>query len=162
MDWSKIKIILLISLVTVVAACSVGRIDMFNTTEDTAPAVGVDINIDDGLITGEHPATPLTDTFSVVLNTKPSETVTIGTIISSDPGEVSVSPPTLVFTVNNWDVPQIVTVTGVDDLVQDGLVTVVIDLGTTTSSDSDWDNLSPDNVIVYNLDDDNGAVTPAV
>ncbi|KKK85752.1 hypothetical protein LCGC14_2770150, partial [marine sediment metagenome] len=168
MDWSKVKLILLISLITVVAACSVGRIDMFNSTGDTTgdttdvPAVGVDINIDDGLITGEHPTTPLTDTFSVVLNTKPSETVTIGTIVSGDPGEVSVSPVNLIFTVDNWDVPQTVTVTGVDDLIQDGLITVVIDLGTTTSSDSDWDNLSPDNVTVYNLDDDTGAVSPTV
>ena len=164
MDWSKVKLILLISLITVVAACSVGRIDMFNTTGDTTdvPAVGVDINIDDGLITGEHPTTPLTDTFSVVLNTKPSETVTIGTIVSGDPGEVSVSPVNLIFTVDNWDVPQTVTVTGVDDLIQDGLITVIIDLGTTTSSDSDWDNLSPDNVTVYNLDDDTGAVSPTV
>jgi hypothetical protein len=163
MDWSKIKIILLISLIAVVAACSVGRVDMFNSTGEVLgnPAVGVDVNIGDGLITGE--STPLTDTFSVVLHTKPLNNVTIGPIVSSNTAEVSVSPAGLLFTVDNWDTPQIVTVSGVDDgPVQDGLKTVIVDLGVTASADSEWNNLSPDNVIVYNLDDDTGAVSPTV
>lgn len=163
MNRSKMYISALFILILTLAACSVGRVDMFNTTQLTAPpATEVDIDIGDGLITREDPSTPLSDTFYVTLTKKPSSSVTIGTITSTDTSEVTVSPASLTFTESNWDVPQLVTVTGVDDAVQDGLQPVVIDLGITSSSDNDWDGLSPDNVTVYNLDDETGSVSPAV
>jgi hypothetical protein len=121
----------------------------------------VSIDIGDGLITKESPITPLSDTFQVVLTKQPAADVTIGTIISSNTGEVVVSTASLTFTTANWDVPQTVTVTGVDDLVLDGMQTVFIDLGNTSSIDPDWDNLDLGELVVNNLDDET-PTTPAV
>ena len=41
-------------------------------------------------------------------------------VLSLDTEEVTVSTGTLTFTSANWDTPQTVTVTGVDDLLNDG------------------------------------------
>jgi hypothetical protein len=55
-----------------------------------------------------------TATFSVVLNSQPGDNVTIN-LASDTPTEGSIDKPTLVFTTGNWNVAQVVTVTGVDD-----------------------------------------------
>ena len=60
-----------------------------------------------------------TATFTVVLNTQPTANVTIG-LSSSDTTEGTVSPASLTFTTANWNSAQTVTVTGVDDAVDDG------------------------------------------
>ena len=52
--------------------------------------------------------------YTLVLNTPPPGTVTI-TPTSGDSGAVSVSPASLAFTTANWNTPQTVTVTGVED-----------------------------------------------
>ena len=52
--------------------------------------------------------------YTLVLNTPPPGTVTI-TPTSGDSGAVSVSPASLAFTTANWNTPQAVTVTGVED-----------------------------------------------
>ena len=78
-----------------------------------------------------------TDTFTVVLNTLPQSNIGL-TVTSTDTTEATVSPATLTFTSGNWNSPQTVTVTGVDDLVQDGNgstpVTLAIDPGITTDA----------------------------
>ena len=53
-----------------------------------------------------------TDTFTVVLNSKPAGNVVI-TASSSDSGEATVGAP-LTFTTGNWNTPQTITVTGVE------------------------------------------------
>ena len=60
-----------------------------------------------------------TATFTVVLDSQPTANVTIA-LSSSDTTEATVSPASLTFTPANWNVAQTVTVTGVDDLVDDG------------------------------------------
>ena len=60
-----------------------------------------------------------TATFTVVLTAQPTADVTIG-LSSSDTTEGTVSPASLTFTGANWNTPQTVTVTGVDDLLADG------------------------------------------
>ncbi|HYE04180.1 MAG TPA: cadherin-like domain-containing protein [Planctomycetota bacterium] len=57
--------------------------------------------------------------FSVRLNSQPSAAVAIG-LASTDLTEGTVLPPALGFAPANWNVPQLVTVTGVDDDVDDG------------------------------------------
>lgn len=59
-----------------------------------------------------------TDLYGVVLNTPPSADVTI--TISAD-SQITVSPSTLVFTSANWNTPQIVTITAVDDASAESL-----------------------------------------
>ncbi len=55
----------------------------------------------------------------MVLNTQPTVDVTIA-LSSSDTTEGTVGPASLTFTNANWDTPQTVTVTGVDDAAVDG------------------------------------------
>ena len=55
----------------------------------------------------------------VVLTSQPTAMVTV-IPTSSDAGEGTVRPTTLIFTAPNWNMAQPVTVTGVDDAVDDG------------------------------------------
>ena len=60
-----------------------------------------------------------TATITVVLDVQPKSDVSV-LVTSQDLNEVSVNNPTLVFTGTNWNIPQTVTLKGVDDLVLDG------------------------------------------
>ncbi len=63
-----------------------------------------------------------TDTYTVALESQPSAEVTIA-LASGDEKAATVSPAELTFTADNWDRPQTVTVTGVDDDVdQEGAI----------------------------------------
>jgi uncharacterized repeat protein (TIGR02543 family) len=86
----------------------------FRTYVLTSP--GITLTPADGLVTTE---TGGTDTFTVVLNSQPTADVTIG-LSSSDTTEGTVSPASLTFTTANWNTPQTVTITGVDDDLSDG------------------------------------------
>src|SRR6185369_11326551 len=84
-----------------------------NTDNDSA---GITVEPTSGLVTSEAAGQ---DKFTIVLNSQPTASVTIG-LSSSDTGEGTVSPASITFTTANWNAPQMVTVTGVDDNVQDG------------------------------------------
>ena len=80
------------------------------------------------------------DNFTVVLDAEPAPaTVVEIDVTSQDTGEVTVSPATLTFTPANWSVVQTVTVTGIDDALDDGdrftAVDVVVDNTATTDDD---------------------------
>jgi hypothetical protein len=97
-------------------------------------------------------------TFTVVLNSEPYNDVSIG-VSSSDEGEGTVSPATLTFTSLNWNAPQTVTVTGVDDFYLDGNKDYTIIVGAATSSDIEYDGINPGNVSVINTDNDSAGIT---
>jgi len=81
----------------------------------------------------------LTDVYSVMLGTQPTDSVTVA--ISAD-AESTVSPTTLTFNADTTALePQIVTVKAVDDRAADGLKISVIS-HTSTSSDSDYETES--------------------
>ena len=67
-------------------------------------------------------------TFTIVLTAQPTANVSIS-LSSSDTTEGTVSPASVVFTSANWSTPQTVTVTGVDDDVDDGNVAFSIVTG---------------------------------
>ena len=94
-----------------------------------------------------------TDTFTVVLNAQPASNVVL-TVTSSDTGEATVNTP-LTFTSGNWNTPQTVTVTGVDDNIIDGnqtsTVTIVVD---DANSDNDFDPVNNQTVTATTTDDD--------
>ncbi len=100
-----------------------------------------------------------TDDFTVVLDAQPTANVTF-TISSDDATEASVSPVSLTFTPANWNIPQTVTVTGVDDAVNDGDVMSNITVDP-SSGDADFDALASQMVMVTTLDDE-GPITPTV
>ncbi len=102
-------------------------------------------------------------TFTVVLTSQPTGDVTVP-LAASNPAEASVSPASLTFTAGNWNIAQTVTVTGVDDAVDDGDVGSSVGIGPTASSDTDYNGLSPAAVGVTTTDDDamiNAAVREA-
>jgi hypothetical protein len=92
------------------------------------------------------------DTYWVALNGAPDETVSVSLTVDD---QVTVTPTTLTFAPGNWNVPQAVTVTAVDDDVHELLHTGII-THTTSSLDPDWDGLSQDFIVII-IDNDNTA-----
>ncbi|MEI9938892.1 MAG: Calx-beta domain-containing protein [Pseudomonadota bacterium] len=118
------------------------------------------------LVTGIDPQDPsklltseagTTATFTLALNSKPSKPVTIP-LYSSLPSEGSVIPMSLTFTPVNWQSPQTVSVTGVDDDIQDGSPLFFVRTGVATSMDPRYDGLDAPDVQVTNQDDDSANV----
>ncbi len=98
--------------------------------------------------------TGTTDDFTVVLDAEPSSDVVID-ISSGDTGEGTVDKSNLTFTSGNWDTPQTVTVTGVDDALLDGNISYNVTVAVNAaSSDDDFDGVSGQTVSVTNQDDD--------
>lgn len=96
-----------------------------------------------------------TGTFSITLNTIPTSDVTIPLSVT-DSTEGSV-PASITITPANWNVPQVVTVTGVDDNIFDGSITYTVITGDPTSPDPNYDNLIDTDIIdivMDNQDDD--------
>ncbi|MEI6139011.1 MAG: Calx-beta domain-containing protein, partial [Mariniphaga sp.] len=108
------------------------------------------------LTTTEAAGTGNTKTFTVVLTTQPTASVTIG-LSSGDTTEGTVSPSSLTFTTSNWNTAQTVTVTGVDDLVQDGNITYSVI--TAPATGGDYAGIDPSDVTVTNIDDDVAGIT---
>lgn len=95
-----------------------------------------------------------TDSFTVELDAEPSSNVVID-VTSGDTGEATASVASLTFTSANWDTPQTVTMTGVDDDIIDGTQTFNITLSIDDSnSDDDFDPLGDQTVSLDNIDDD--------
>ncbi|MFO1352221.1 MAG: Calx-beta domain-containing protein [Gammaproteobacteria bacterium] len=125
--------------------------DIVITDNDTA---GVTVTPTSGLTTTEAGGTA---TFTVVLTSQPTADVTIA-LASSDTTEGTVSAPSLTFTNVNWNVAQTVTVTGVDDFVDDGDIAYTINTGPITSTDPLYAAIDPADVAVTNTDDDTASV----
>lgn len=102
-----------------------------------------------------------TGTFTVVLNTAPASDVLIG-IGSSDTTEGTVAGPvsntTLFFTPGDWNQPQTVTVTGVEDAIDDGNVGYVIQTGNALSDDPNYNGAIVPDVAVVNIDNDTAGI----
>lgn len=97
-------------------------------------------------------------TFTVVLNNQPGSDVTIP-VLSNDTGEGVASPNALIFTRDNWNTPQTVTVTGVDDNINDGDQTYTIALGAATSSDITFHGFDAIDPSVTTSDNDTPAIS---
>ncbi|HAN47027.1 MAG TPA: hypothetical protein DCQ32_10840 [Cyanobacteria bacterium UBA8156] len=91
-----------------------------------------------------------TDTYTIVLNTQPTANVTI----NLNPGtQLSLSSNPLVFTPQNWNTPQTVTVTAVDDATVEGNHTGNIS-HTATSTDTNYNAIPIANVVASITDND--------
>ena len=126
------------------------------TNTDNEPPAGITVSPVSGLVTTEAGGTA---TFTVVLITQPTASVTIG-LSSSDTTEGTVSPASLTFTTVNWNSSQTVTITGVDDALADGNQLYSIVTGSATSTDAGYNALNPANVSVTNTDDEPPAGSP--
>jgi large repetitive protein len=94
-------------------------------------------------------------TFTVALDTEPAGDVVLD-VSSLDTGEATVSPSQLTFTPANWSAPQTVTVTGVDDAVDDGsqISTIVLTVNAALTADGAYDAIDPAGVTVTTTDND--------
>ena len=101
------------------AGLPVSDVAVTNTDDDSA---GVTVSPTSGLTTTEAGGTA---TFTVVLTSRPTADVMIG-LGTSDTTEGAAAPTPLRFTSLNWNTPQTVTVTGADDILDDGDVAYTI------------------------------------
>lgn len=116
---------------------------------------GITVTPTSGLITTEAGGT---NSFLVFLNRQPAADVTIG-LASSNTGEGTVTPAAVIFSAADWNIPQVVTVTGVDDFRKDGNKAYTIVTAAATSTDSNYSGINPADVAAVNLDNDVPAIT---
>ncbi len=110
---------------------------------------GVVCNIDKNMLTSESGDKA---TYTLALATKPLAPVKLK-LHSSDITEGTVEPKTMVFTPDNWNKPQTVTVTGVDDEYADKSIDYAI-LTKAVSVDPKYNNIDIKPIQVTNIDDD--------
>lgn len=103
-----------------------------------------------GLKTSEQ---GLSDSFTVRLTSKPVADVTIN-VSSSDKSEGIVSPGQIVFTPDNWHLPQTIVVNGVDDSSVDGVSVYSIKFDSVVSADSNYAGMSIAPLQASNADND--------
>ncbi len=99
-----------------------------------------------------------TVSFNVSLSVKPTANVTFN-LSSTNPNEGVLSKSSLTFTSANWNIPQIVTVTGVDDTLVDGNKAYQIVTSPAYSNDLRYNNFNPIDVSITNLDNDRSGIT---
>lgn len=129
------------------------------------PADVVLVNSDDdtaGILVGTVSPASTTEsggaaTFTVRLASQPLFPVTFP-VASSDPTEGVVNRSSLTFTSADWQSPQTVTVTGVDDFVDDGNISYSVVLGPASSSDPLYAGLDPADPALGNMDDDTAGI----
>jgi regulation of enolase protein 1 (concanavalin A-like superfamily) len=96
--------------------------------------------------------------FTVRLNSQPTADVTIR-LSSSDTSEGTVEPESLTLTADNWSTPQIVTVTGVDDALDDGNIEYTVATAAAVSTDAGYNKLNAVDMAVTNTDDESAGIT---
>lgn len=102
-----------------------------------------------------------TDTVTVVLNAEPFVNVVIN-VTSGDPGEAIVSTPVLTFTSLNWNIPQFVTVTGINDDLADGTQLTTLTFSVADAlSDNNFDSVTDQFVSAATDDNDLGVTLPS-
>ncbi|MBE9185209.1 DUF4347 domain-containing protein [Microcoleus sp. LEGE 07076] len=147
----------------IVTAAAVSTDANFNNLDPDDVAVtnndnetpGITVNPTAGLTTGEDGSKA---NFTVVLNTQPTANVTIG-LNSDNVAEGTVSTNSLTFTAANWNVPQPVTVTGVNDNVADGDIEYKIVTAAAVSTDGNYSNRQVADVGITNQDNDTVGVS---
>ena len=107
-------------------------------------------------------ATNTTFKFYVKLNSQPTANVTVPVDSSNySEGRVNngVAPYLLTFTPGNWFTYQMVTVTGVDDFLDDGSIAYTVSIGQPTTTDTRYAVINPPDISAVNRDDDVAGVT---
>ncbi|QTD52845.1 IPTL-CTERM sorting domain-containing protein [Sulfidibacter corallicola] len=129
-----------------------------NTDDDTAGITVTPVAVEP-LVTDENLTT---SSFDVVLDTEPTADVVLN-FESNDTTEGTVGPASATFTSGNWNTPQTITITGVDDFLDDGNVNYTIITRPASSTDTNYDGLDPADVTAVNNDNGDSAgvtVTP--
>ncbi|HEX8780607.1 MAG TPA: hypothetical protein VF728_05510, partial [Nocardioides sp.] len=122
-----------------------GDVEATNADDDTA---GLATEPASGLVTTEAGGTA---TFALTLASEPVADVVV-TLSSDDPTEGTVSPATVTFTAADWNVARTVTLTGVNDFVDEGDVAYAVQVAA-ASPDPKYQGLAA-SVAATNTDDD--------
>lgn len=96
-----------------------------------------------------------TDSFTVVLTSAPTANVVVALTANA---QVTTAPTSLTFTPMDWNVAQVVTVTAVDDPVDEGAHAGSVSFGV-TSADTGYNALAVANVVVNIADNDIAGIT---
>ena len=100
-----------------------------------------------------------TDSFTVVLTTRPNNLVNLS-IDNPDTSEIAISPSNLTFTMNNWNVPQTVIITGVNDPYDDDHQTTILTISVLDNySDHYFKDVPDQTVTVTTIDNDAAGFT---
>jgi len=118
-----------------------------HVTDDDSAGLGIA-----GLSSATVTEAGSTATFTVVLATQPSADITIG-IANPDSGEIAISASALVFTPADWNQAQTVTITGINDNLDDGDVATIITCSV-ASGDAAYLALAAVQRTVTTIDDD--------
>jgi hypothetical protein len=139
--------------------------DAFDSASDATVTVITRDNDTAGLAVVESGGTTdvteagATDSFTVALTAQPTSNVVVS-VTSGNTAQATGSPTTLTFTSVNWNVPQTVTVTAVDDGLLDGVVNVPFTVAVVdASSDDAFDGVADVTVTVITREGPNRAPT---
>ncbi len=117
--------------------------DSFDTLADQSVSVTINDNDTPGITVTPKAASVsedgANDTVTVVLDSEPTSNVTV--TLSPDGNDISLGGKTLVFTPDNWNVPQVVTVSAIDDTDVESTHTDAITV-TSASADTDYNNIT--------------------
>jgi len=102
--------------------------------------------------------------FSIFLNTKPTDEVSIE-VTTSDTTEVlfgaeeQADKLVVIFTPENWALPQVITAIANDDAIVDGTQNVLIKFENISSNDINYSGLTPQQISVAVNDDDSAGIS---
>ena len=116
---------------------------------------GIIVTPTTGLTTTEAGGTAM---FTIRLAAQPTSNVVVG-LTSSNTAEGTVAPMSVTFNMLNWNAPQTVVVTGVDDSVGDGSVNYTIVTAPAVSMDGRYSGMNAADVAVRNTDNETAGIT---
>ncbi|NKI32005.1 PKD domain-containing protein [Croceivirga thetidis] len=123
----------------------------------TGTPSGAGITPEPGIVSTSETGT--NDSFTVVLDVAPTSDVVLNLTETLNGDEFDISETSLTFTSADWNQPQTVIVTGLDDVDADGVQYYEITLSVAAGSDSAYLGFSAV-VDGFNADDDGGAAAP--
>ncbi len=107
-----------------------------------------------GLVVTEAAGPARSQTFTVVLKGIPLADVRIP-LTRSETTQLTLDKSEVIFTRQNWNIPQTVTVTATDDTIDEtASTTTIITIGPTVSTDESWNAMSGGTVRVFVTDND--------
>ena len=139
-----------------VSATAAGGNGVADPSDATLTLRDDEFSLAESAVSGQATEGGGTATFTVALRSPPSAAVTVA-VTSQDTSEGTVDPSSLIFAPGAWSTAQTVTVTGVDDDVDDGTVTWSVRLDP-SSGDATFDALANVDVVVTTTDDDTAGV----
>ena len=143
------------------ATVTVARVSGGGAAFNAMPSAAVTVTLDSDDLAGitTNPSSALsvaedgTATFTVVLTGRPASNVRLA-VTSSSTGTVTVSPALLVFQPSGWNVPQTVTVSGVNNSQAGGNASANVVVALASGSSSDYANVASRTIAVTRVEDD--------